>query len=191
MNLMTLSDGSSWVRIFYHNCNNGTVLFTSVNEVLNTQTANKYSRLYLLDSFKSKTGKFEFMLRYPEISTTAYNRWRQTNSPCKEFITQTSDGAGVATGYEPISIAWSGNYWGGLTLHNYNGSIAQCYISGSVGHSNWYYAIGASESWSEKMPGPNSAVSNKVELWVRLDTVELSSFKIFNDKTETREIIEI
>ena len=53
MEAKILSDGSAWARVFMHNCHGGTVLFTSYSEVMNTQTPDKYSRLYLLDKFKS------------------------------------------------------------------------------------------------------------------------------------------
>ena len=53
METKILSDGSTWARFFMHNCHGGTVLFTSYSEVMNTQTPDKYSRLYLLDKFKA------------------------------------------------------------------------------------------------------------------------------------------
>ena len=41
-------------------------------------------------------------------------------------------------------------------------------MSGSVGHSNWFHAIGTSTAWNGGIPGPNVAVE-ETELWVRVD----------------------
>lgn len=104
MPLKVMSDNSLWARIFYHNCKEGTVLFTSLAEAKNTQTADKYSRMYLLEDNTYKiNGKFEFMLCYPEYSSTLYNRWKQTNAPQNEYITRSSTG-GQVTGYEAVHI---------------------------------------------------------------------------------------
>jgi hypothetical protein len=112
------------------------------------------------------------MLTFPSYSATGMNRWKQTNNPCNEFVTQTSTGTGTAAGYEAIQIDWNTNYWGGLTRQNENATINNsCYLSGSVGHSNWFFAIGAKEAWNNAVPGPNSAPVEETELWVRIDTL--------------------
>ena len=98
--------GARWARIFYHNNRNGSVLFTSLAECKNTQTADKYSRLGLLDSGDTYkiNGKYEFLLEYPIDAPGQYNRWKQTNAPQNEFVTETSAGTGTATGYEAVHI---------------------------------------------------------------------------------------
>lgn len=98
--------GARWARIFYHNNRNGSVLFTSLAECKNTQTVDKYSRLGLLDSGDTYkiNGKYEFLLEYPIDAPGQYNRWKQTNAPQNEFVTETSAGTGTATGYEAVHI---------------------------------------------------------------------------------------
>lgn len=171
----TLSDGSAWARIFYHNNHGGTVLFSSVAEAQNTDSTDKYSCLYLLDNLRAADGKYEFMLTYPADLPNKFNRWKQTKNPCKEYLTPTSSGSENAAGYEAIDIDWTSNYWGGLTRQNSSeSSISSCYLSGSTGHGNWFYAIGASSSWNNAIPGPGAAIS-EVELWIRIDTLPLNT----------------
>lgn len=185
-----LSDNSTWALIFEHNCVGGTVLFTSYNEVMNTQTANKYSRLNILDKFKGSDGKFEFMLKYPD-DTTAYNRWKQTNNPCKEFKGN-DDGSLFADGYEAVNIAWSENYWGGLTLQNPDPTaVDACFLSGSVGYWYWFYAIGAYQSYDYGIPS-YSSTAGRVQLWVRTDTLPNNNkFSIYNKCITSNNFIEI
>ena len=170
-----LSDGSQWARIFYHKNNAGTVLFSSVDEALETNSTYKFSQLKYLNNYRANDGKFEFMLTCKELAgeaslTSGYNRWKQSSNPCEEYVAG-SDGSKNATGYEPISISWSTNYWGGLGLQNASiNTKSACLLSGSTGHGNWFYAIGAYESWGGGIPGPNAAVE-EIELWVRVDTL--------------------
>lgn len=175
MAIKSLSDGSIWARVFYHNVKEGAVLFSSVSEAKNTQTADKYSRLYLLDddTFKGSDGKFELMLCYPNDST-AYNRWKQTNSPCNVY-TGTGQGSTVP-GYEGIHIDWTSNGWGGLERGiSSTSSIEYAYLDGSVGWGNWWYAIAPVQIYEHGMPGPGSVTSNCVEIWVRVGTGTVGS----------------
>ena len=87
-----------WAKVFEHNTESGTVLFSTVDEVLNTQTTDKYSRLYLLDSLENTDGKYEFLLEYPDDKLNQYNRWIQNNNPCNEYVTPTTAGDGTAEG---------------------------------------------------------------------------------------------
>lgn len=190
METTVLDDGSVWARVFYHNCHGGTVLFTSLSECRNTQTEDKYSRLAFIDEFRGEDGKFEFMLRYP-TDTDKYNRWKQLNNPCDEYVERTSTGEGVAEGYEPIHIDWSVQYWGGLTRQNSSEtSVSSCYLSGSVGHSNWHYAIGATSTHGNGIPTANSSTANDVEIWIRIDNAFIDRKNIcptsFDDWEERR-----
>lgn len=177
MAIRTMDDGSIWARIFYHNSKQGAVLFTTLAEIKSTQTVDKYSRLGQLNEFKKVNGSFEFMLRYPNYSSTLYNRWTQTSNPMEEYVTTNSSGTGTATGYTAVHIDWTGSYWGGLTRQNSDAnSISSCYLSGSVGHSNWFYAIGATTTWGNGIPGAQSSMDTgtvwgAVELWVRIDDI--------------------
>jgi hypothetical protein len=94
--------------------------------------------MYLLDDDTYKiNGKFEFMLTYPEYSSTLYNRWKQTYAPQNEFVTETTAGTGTATGYEAVHVDWTGAYWGGLTRQKSDTTAySPTWLSGSVGHNN-------------------------------------------------------
>lgn len=181
MTTKTLSDGSQWARIFHHNNRGGTVLFTSLAECQSSRTADKISYLNILGNLKGTDGKYEFLLEYPDDST-GYNRWKQTNNPCDEFITQTSDGSGVATGYTAVSCSWTQSYWGGLTRQNSSATVySPCYLSGSVGHGNWFYAIGAASTHGVGIPTWNGSTSSIVDLWVRLDTMNATGKTLLSD----------
>lgn len=168
-------EGAEWAKIFEHNNHGGTVLFTSIAEALHSETIDKYSRLYLLDSLENVNGKYEFLLQYPddEYYNEKYNRWIQKNNPCNEYVTTTSTGEAFAEGYEAVHIDWTARYWGGLTRQQplTSTSINPTYLSGSVGHSNWYYAIGCSSSWSGGIPAENYANTGRAQLWIRIDNL--------------------
>lgn len=171
--IKTLSDGSVWRLVFYHKLNNNKNWFISPQEAMNCNGIDKFSILSDLDSFKRSDGKIEFLLEYPEQSTTQYNRWKQNNNPCREFVAVTSAGTGVAEGYTPIHIDWSTNYWGGLTRQNSDWTtITTCFLSGSVGHGNWYYCLGTYQDYNGGMPSSealNSSIAHLVKLWARID----------------------
>ena len=161
--------GARWARIFYHNNRNGTVLFTSLAECKNTQTTDKYSRLGILDSGSTYKigGKYEFMLEYPIDAPGQYNRWKQTNAPQNEYVARVSTGSQV-TGYEAVHIDWTNNYWGGLERSKEDTtSFSPTWIDGSVGHGNWFYAIGAASIHARGIPSYGSTPS-VVELWIRI-----------------------
>ena len=170
--VMVWTDNSVWVRIYSHDSRAGTILWTSSSEALNTQTTYKYSRLNLLTSssatFKDSNGKYEFMLRCP-TRLQGWNRWKQTNAPQSEYVTPTSTGDGTAAGYEAVSINWTGSYWGGMTRQNSSATdITTCYLSGSVGHTNWWYALAPNQAYQAGVPCPNSVERRISELWVRI-----------------------
>ena len=186
----TLSDGSKWARIYCHNSSNGTVIFNSVDEVKNVQETNKYSRLYLLDDNRFKRdGKFEFMLCYPD-NTTNYNRWKQTNSPCNEYVV--TDSKYTTEGYEAVSISWTYN-WGGLARHYQDPSYkpsGQSYIKGNIGMTSWWYALAPFVAYEGGVPGfqtsssGGTVVTGRTELWVRYDSLMYAG-KSFGNSTYT------
>ena len=164
--LMVMSDGSVWLRVFNHDNRAGAVLFTS-SEALNTQQTYKYSRLNILDNnLKNSSGKFEFLLRYPTLSKTEYNRWRQTNAPQNEYVTQGSNSK--VAGYEAVSISWTGEGWGGLERSQGGYALADGY----TGHDNWWYALASYQVFQNGVPGPDTKVNyRQQELWVRVPNI--------------------
>ena len=151
METKTLSDGSAWARILHHNNKSGTVFFTSSN-VMNIQSTDLYSRLYLLESFRDASGVFEFMVIQPEISSTIY-RWKQSNNP-----TNTT----TLTGYVNVS-----NGEGGLVKCSGN---TLCAVSTST--SNWWCAVGCYTAYNGGIPGfGRNTVTKSLDFYVRIDTL--------------------
>lgn len=165
------NDGGRWARVFYHNCKEGTVLFNSKNSFAEAKetninaptTSDKYSILSKLESFRPNiNSSFEFKLKYP-TDTNGSNIWKQTSNPTYQKV----------TGYKPIKIDWTSNYWGGLEYSGYSS-----FIDGSVNVGNWYYAIGAANKHGDGIPSctnvnNNGTTVNDVELWVRINNYDL------------------
>lgn len=161
-------ENAVWGKVFEHNSKSGTVVFSSIDEVKKCNTQDKYSRIYLLDYFKAVDNKIEFLLKYPDDIPNKYNRWKQTNNPCNEYMSNTRP----VTGYEAVHIDWTNNYWGGLERNSSDpATFGSCYLDGSVGHSYWYYAIGPKANYQSGCPGSDRVVKNRIQLWVRLDTL--------------------
>ncbi len=170
-----VENGATWARVFYHNCVNGSELFTSEAEALSTNSRYKFSVLSDLENYRNSNGEFEFLLQYPN-DTNQYNRWIQKDNPAKVTVAN-GTGNETAAGYKAVHVDWTKYYWGGLTK-----STAQsvCLINGSVGHGNWFYAIGAYQKWFEGIPGSNSAIKTVTELWARIDNLEKQGKQTIN-----------
>lgn len=156
------TNGGGWTLIFNHNIYTGGV-FTSTSQAWNYNEANpspntaKYSILNVLESFR-RNGKLEFRLKWDGYSQTQI--WRQTSNPTNSAV----------SGYEPISISSTDNYWGGLEYNTGSSS----YIDGSVNHGNWFYSVGSFVVWGNNNGIPASATIDSnhngvphVALWVR------------------------
>ena len=178
-----LGDGSTFVRVFYHDVQGGSVLFNSTDEAQSTNSQYKYSILSDIENFM-ENGKYTFMLKYEYAN--GYNYWSQTSNPLEEYKGTSSPT--TASGYTAINIDWDSNYWGGLTRQNSSITTkSSTLLSGSVGHSNWFYAIGAYSTHQAGMPstsditiqGATGSTSYGVSLWVKVEdlttiTTELS-----------------
>lgn len=168
-----LGDGSTFVRVFYHDNQGGSQLFASADEARSTNSQYKYSILNDLQNFISD-GKYTFLLQYEYA--TGYNYWSQTSNPLDDY--KSTSTPTTATGYSAIDIDWSSNYWGGLTRQNSDvNNTASTLLSGSVGHSNWFYAIGSYATQQVGIPsasdisvqGTTGSTSYGVSLWVKVD----------------------
>ncbi len=149
-------NGGGWTRLFVHKTAGG--LFASKNDAKEKNTndinADLYSQLTHLSDFK-RDSKFEFWLHYDELDgNDGGNRWTQTSNPISESI----------AGYTAINADHTSRFWGGLEPDTGNNTL----IDGSVGHSNWFYAIGSIRYWpgSGTIPGPNPGVK-EVILYIR------------------------
>lgn len=174
-----LGDGSTFARVFYHDVQGGAQLFTSVSEARSTNSQYKYSILNDLSKFLLD-GKYTFILEYEYAN--GHNYWSQTSNPLDEY--KATGTPTTATGYQAIDIDWDANYWGGLTRQNSNiSTMSSTLLSGSVGHSNWFYAIGVYSVQQAGMPsasditvqGKSGSTSYGVSLWVKIDDLALVS----------------
>lgn len=146
---------ATWLKVYYTNSKNGTVLWKDVDELGFSLQAYKWSILGMLPYFYNNTWKYEFLLEYPSLNK--YNRWRQTSNP---LLASQS-----VSGYSPISIQMSENNWGGLSLSSTKGTST--IIDGSPGSTDWYYAIGQQQVYNGGIPSNDSAVQ-EVYLWIRI-----------------------
>lgn len=178
MKLKTLSDGSVWARIHWLDVSSVKSWFSNKQEVLKCiDKSNRYSRMGIVDEFKTSSGVYEFMLTYPSLSSTLYNRWRQTSSPNAENV----------TGFSAITTAWSEHNFG-IRLHGTT-SIYDC-DSGDT----WFAPIGQMATWTDTqyIPSANGSSQTSTELWARIDTLSRqTNFKIYNDFITSKDFIEI
>lgn len=167
-------DGAKFLRIFYHDIKYDKSLFTSGAAGSAYTYRNRFSRLKDIPAFKSTSGKYEFLLRYPSVSPSLYNRWRQTANPLttKSDATQTA----ASMGYEAVTISWANNWLYGLGLS----SSTAAYLDAQAGSSSYYYAIGQSSLWNNGFPGPEGAATDCVELYIRIDNTSFNGFSSVN-----------
>lgn len=154
------SDGGGWTRVFKHNVSAG--YFATTSSALSANPTdpnnNMYSILSLLDNFEV-LGRFTFRIFWPDNNKR--NIWSQSTNPI--YNTDVRN-------YQGISIDDSSRFWGGLELGNRSNGQANfgsSLLDGSVDHSNWWYAIGSTVSFSTGgIPG--STLTPEVVSEVRL-----------------------
>ena len=146
--------GATWLKVYYTNSKNGTVLWKDVDELGFSLQTYKWS-IGMLPYFYNNTWKYEFLLEYPSLGK--YNRWRQTSNPllAKQSV----------TGYAAISVNMTQNNWGGLSLSSTKGTST--IIDGSPSAETWYYAIGQQTVYNGGIPANDPAVQ-EVYLWIRI-----------------------
>ena len=147
--------GATWLKVYYTNSKNGTVLWKDIDELGFSLQAYKWSILGMLPYFYNNTWKYEFLLEYPSLGK--YNRWRQTSNPL--LVDQS------VSGYSAVDISMTQNNWGGLALSSTKGTST--IIDGSPGNTTWYYAIGQQAAYQGGIPANDSSVQ-EVYLWVRI-----------------------
>jgi hypothetical protein len=126
-------------------------------------------------------GWYEFMLTYPKLSATGYNRWRQTNSP--------NVAANAGANHVKITTAWS----------KYSSPITKSASSGSATYSmnsanNWWAPIGQKVLFSSTgIPAADGSTQLETELWVRIDTLPaITKLSLLDNKyIQATEIYEI
>lgn len=176
-----VNDNGGWTLLMNQNVTQGGY-FTDSTQALNYNesdpTAARYSILNKISKFKDN-GFFTLKINWPGYSIK--NIWSQTSDP-----TQDVD----ISGYTPINIGATSNYWGGLEYGNgshgptnSNGS----FIDGSVNHSNWFYAVASYSAWSGGIPSTSTVSSsgvNQTQLWIRgTDTMNNVSSTSLTEET--------
>jgi len=99
-----------------------------------SESSANYATLDKMESYRRSDGYFHFKLTWPGDSTEY--EWIQRSNPLTENI----------AGYQGINIPYTGRYWGGLE------PSTSALMDGSVGHSNWFYAVGSFEIWEGGIP---------------------------------------
>lgn len=154
-----VNDGGGWTLVFNHNVSGG--YFANATDALsknsNNPSADLYSMLDKLEYFRSGD-KLTLKINWPYLGT-GRNIWSQTINPVLNPGISTTR---PVAGYTPISVTYTDNLWGGL--EQYTSSAA--FLDGSIGSSNWYYAIGSYAAWSGGMPS-YSPMSTNVQLWAK------------------------
>ena len=145
-------NNKTWLKMMYHNAENGTLFFNSTNVKLNFHP-HLYSICQFMPCFDNNG--FEFLLEYPELNK--HNNWFQTSCP-----TLYSDSV---VGYRAIDVQMTLEKWGGLSLS----TSADTWMDGSPGDGNWWYATGCYSVFNGGIPGGNSSVVQEYYLWVRVD----------------------
>ena len=127
-------------------------------------------------------GHVEFMLTYPKISTTQYNRWRQTSGINQSTVQD----------FFPIETAWP-NRNGGLCLSSASNTIYDC----DAHSSNWFAPIGQTGhgNWNgsgSMIPASDTSNTSETELWVRIDNLsKLTKLSMFNGALQAHQIYEL
>ena len=106
-----------------------------------------------MEQHRLADGTFELEMSWPG-NVNYVNHWAQRSSPLSSGV----------SGYRAIDIASTSNHWGGLERSTTSGVL----LDGSVGHNNWWYAIGTSRAHRGGIPGPaqNGVVVTVAELRV-------------------------
>lgn len=172
MKTKVLSDGSAWARIHWLNLTTDKTVFANDAEVAFCNKTNRFSRLGLVDHFKSIDGAYEFMLTYPSLSATAYNRWSQTSSPNVAY--------GSAEGFTKITTAWT-SHFNALTKSNSSGSATYSMNAAA----NWWAPIGQKTLFnSTGIPAADGSTQTETELWVRIDNLpKLNKISMLDNKS--------
>ena len=120
-------------------------------------------------------GCYEFMLTYPQISSTGYNRWQQSSSP----------NASAAVGFKAISTSWSGHN-AGIRKHG-SACIYNCDSGGT-----WFAPIGQTSAWdsTKAIPAANGNSTTETELWVRIYPEDKNEAKIYYNSLWANKIYE-
>ena len=179
MKIKTLSDGSAWARIHWLDVTSIQTYFTEAEVQECTTASNRFSLMKYVEYFKGTNGYYEFMLTHPKLSTTAYNRWKQTSSPNSSSV----------SGFSTIGTQAWGAANHGIRKHNGSNCVYNCDEGGT-----WYAPIGQFAAWGGGIPAANQSntATSEIELWVRIDNLpKLTKLSMFNKALQAHQIYEL
>lgn len=175
-------NGTYWIKLFYHNSENGDYWTQGSSKLLTCNEINRYSILNELNlhKYEKKEGKFEFLLDYPE-HYPQFNRWKQKINP---LLADSS----MELGYEPVYISWI-VFMGALKPRGYN-----TFLTCTTGN-NWHFAIGSYIHWgnvANSFPAGYTDFSNhengvqKANLWIKATNEDIPTFPFSIKKMKQR-----
>lgn len=149
-------DGARWMRIFHHNSKEGTVYWSSRSQLLEGiyNTPYKKSALSEISEFMTN-GKYEFLLEYPDIDSTKYNRWTQSNNIINKDDLVVKSYSKIHTDFESGTVPFTG-------LRYSEGNY-----SAINGDDNNNYSIGYLKE--DPVPGYGNYINGRIDLWIRID----------------------
>ena len=178
MKIKTLSDGSAWARIHWLDVTSTQTYFTAAEVQECTTATNRFSLMKYVEYFKQNNGYYEFILTHPKLSTTAYNRWKQTSSPNSSTV----------SGFSTIGTQAWGEANHGIRKHG-GDCVYNCDEGGT-----WYAPIGQTNGWGGGIPAANQSdtPTTEIELWVRIDDLpKLTKLSMFDKAIQTSQIYEL
>lgn len=115
---------------------------------------------------------YEFMLTLPQVSSTGFNRWRQTNSP----------NSSQASGLKKIKTTWPTHSGALIKVTNSKYTANAVYATNTA--DNWWSPIGQTTLYEGTgIPGTNGKNVKEIELWVRIDNLpKLNKISMLNNK---------
>lgn len=178
-------DGSVWIRVAHHN-NPANAKFANTNS---------FSSCVYLDTDRwfnvslcnvNTNSKWELMYKQKQLATSTEEKYRfiQTVNPMKANFEQTK-----ATNVTKITDGYNTSSYGGVFYLNSNS-----YLVGNNGSAtNWFGAIGCWSTWNNGIPGynGNGIKTGYIDLYYRVDTIDMKSFKLFDSGIVASEFIEI
>ena len=167
MKIKTINN-TIWARIYWLDVSSTKTVF-STTTAQNCIEANRFSMMQYVDSFKTSSGVYEFILTYPKLSSTLYNRWSQTSSP------NVTGGKDNVTGYNPITITWTTQFGNGLRR-----TVSGSSVWNVAKSENWWSPVGQTDLFSSTgIPAADGSTQLETELWVRIDNINLSNLTNF------------
>jgi len=152
-------NSGGWTMIFKQSIEEG--YYTELNALSRNienpgESILNYSALKNLESFK-RDGRFEFLIEWPR-DFGYVNHWYQATNPTKDM---------AVSGYTPINIGTTIQYWGGLE-RNCEIQCISSFIDGSINHVNSFYSIASYRQWGGGIPaGSETIAAKQTVLWVK------------------------